>query len=100
MVPETATVCGADDTVGPDKLYVTDYSQIVSMSAMPTASLTRALGAVVASPPVSGVGSGTQTINVDTVDLDGLGGGPDFAVGAGVILADRNGATTGASSNG
>lgn len=93
MVPNTGSACGVDDDDGPDALYVSDYSRIVAMSVLPPALLTRPLGATVVGAPAAGVAAGSQTLTVDTMDLDGTGG-TDFAVGAGLILADRNGAST------
>lgn len=90
MMPMTAALCGVDSANGADKLYVSDYSQIVSMNQIPSNMLTLPLGAELPAGPVSG---STSTVFVDRVDLDGIGGGPDFAVNAGLIVADRNGAT-------
>jgi prepilin-type N-terminal cleavage/methylation domain-containing protein len=94
MAPLTATVCGADETNSPDKLYVSDYSQIVAMNALPAELLTQPLGKVVQNPTVA-ISAGSRTLFVEDLDLDGIGGGPDFSVGAGLILADRNAASTG-----
>jgi prepilin-type N-terminal cleavage/methylation domain-containing protein len=93
MVPNTGAACGVDADDGPDKLYVSDSSAIVAMSALPTTLLSRPLGAVVAGASAAGVPSGSQTVTLDTFDLDGMGG-TDFVVGSGLILADRNEAAT------
>ena len=95
MVPNTAAACGVDDNVGPDTLYLTDYSRIVSISNLPASSLNLPLGAVLTGASANGVGAGTQTVTVEATDLDGLGGGNDFTVGGGIIVADRNGALSG-----
>jgi len=92
MVPGTAAVCGADDDEGADKLYISDYSAIVAMNAMPTPLLTKPLGAVITNANQAGI-SGSPTLTLEDVDLDGVGG-IDFEVDSGVILADRNGAIT------
>lgn len=94
MVPNTAAACGLDATADTDRLYVSDYSAIVGLSAVPAESLTKPLGALIQGG--GGVGSGPQTLTLDTTDIDGVGGGNDFQVNGGVIIADRNGAMTGA----
>ena len=91
MVPAVGAVCGADDTVGPDKLYVSDSNAILPMNAIPTTMLAKPLGAVISNAPASGLTAGsTQTLLLDTLDLDGVGGA-DFQVGAGLIVVDRAG---------
>jgi len=95
MVPTHGAVCGVDAVNTADKLYVSDHSQIVALNAVPATSLTRPLGAVVQGVGAGGLGSGSQGLSLDTLDIDGVGGGSDFSVGAGVIVADRNGAFTG-----
>lgn len=95
MVPRTAALCGVDSTNGPDKLYVSDYTQIVSMSALPANQLTTPMGAQLQNISVaSGVQSSTPTLEVDRVDIDGIGGGSNFAMDAGVIVGDLNASTT------
>lgn len=93
MVPNTGSACGVDSAAGPDTLYVSDYSKIAAMSVLPPELLTKPLGAVIAAVPAAGYAAGGQNLSVDTMDLDGIGG-TDFEVGAGLILADRNGAAT------
>jgi len=89
MVPGTASVCGVDDDEGPDKLYISNAQAIVAMSSLPANLLTTPLGAIITTAPSSGLGAGSQTIAVDTLDLDGIGGA-DFEEDAGIIIADRN----------
>lgn len=89
MVPGAAAACGVDDDEGPDKLYISNAQAIVAMSSLPASLLTTPLGAVITTAPTSGLGAGSQTIAIDTLDLDGIGGS-DFAEDAGIIIADRN----------
>lgn len=93
MMPRTGAVCGVDDTVNPDKLYISDYSTVVALNALPANMLTTPLGADLNNSAAAGSG-GSKNLFVDRLDIDGLGGGSDFVVGGGLIVADRNGATT------
>ncbi len=95
MVPRTAALCGVDDDVGSDKLYVSDYTRIGNLGTLPSNLLNVPLGAEISGAPVSGYTATAHTFMVDRVDLDTLGGGSDFVVGSGVIVADRNVATRG-----
>jgi len=93
LVPDTAAVCGVDDDNGPDKLYVSDASALVQLNTLPSAMLPQPLGAVVVGVGGAGVAAGSQTLNLEDLDIDAVGGG-DFVVGGGLILADRNEGTT------
>lgn len=100
MVPRTAAVCGVDSTNGADKLYLSDWGAIVSLRTAvdaEAAAFSKKLGA---SPQVgpAGVGDDDQTLLFATpadLNIDSAGNAIDFAVNAGVILADRNEAVTG-----
>jgi prepilin-type N-terminal cleavage/methylation domain-containing protein len=95
MVPDSGAACGVDDDAGPDKLYVSDYSAILDVSALDVDLLNRPLGSTVVSGiPPAGLGTGSESFTIESLDLDG-GGGSDFAVGSGIIVVDRNQAVTG-----
>lgn len=94
LVPGAAAACGVDDTAGPDKLYVSNAQAIVAMGSLPSNLLTTPLGAVITNASAAGLGPGDETLQLETLDLDGIGGG-DFVTGAGVIIADRNAGLTG-----
>jgi len=89
MIPSGGAVCGVDDDTGPDRIYISNAAAVVAMGSLPTTLLTTPLGAVIGNAPAGGLSAGSQTLNLDTDDLDGIGGG-DFAVGSGVIVVDRN----------
>lgn len=92
MVPRQAAVCGHDATAGPDRLYLSNADAIRSVFALEggNESLSGDYGA-----PVSGVTStwtrsgATASIVLTRTWVDVAADGADFAIGAGVILADR-----------
>ena len=88
MVPGAAAACGKDDDEGPDILYISNAASIVAMNNLPAKLLTTTLGAVIDNPPLAGLSSGYQTLGLQSLDLDGIGGG-DFEEDAGMIIADR-----------
>jgi len=92
MVPAHAAVCGHDATSGPDRLYLSNADAIRSVFALEggNENLAGDYGA-----PVSGVNStwtrsgATASIALTRTWVDVAADGIDFAVSAGVILADR-----------
>ena len=95
MVPTSGGVCGVDDDAGPDKLYISNAAVLAALNEIDSDKLPRPLGAEILNAPIAGIGAGTQTITLETLDIDEKLSANDFSVGAGVILADRNGAYTG-----
>jgi prepilin-type N-terminal cleavage/methylation domain-containing protein len=93
MVPPHAAVCGYDATTGPDTLFVsnTDVFRTVFDLESGGEDVSGNLGA-----PVTGVGStwsasgGSFDLNLSQLWVDVAADGDDFAVGAGVIVVDRN----------
>jgi prepilin-type N-terminal cleavage/methylation domain-containing protein len=92
MVPLHAAVCGHDATTGPDRLYLSNADVIRSVFALEggNENLAGNYGA-----PVSGVtstwtrtGAGAAIVLTRTW-VDVAADGIDFAIGAGVILANR-----------
>ena len=92
MVPGHAAVCGHDATTGPDRLYLSNADAIRTVFALEggNENLAGDYGA-----PVSGVSStwtrsgATASIALTRTWVDVAADGSDFAVSAGVILADR-----------
>ena len=93
MVPPHAAVCGYDGITGPDTLFVSNTDVIRTVFDLETGGedLNGNLGA-----PVTGVGStwsasgGSFDLNLSQLWVDVAADGDDFAVGAGVIVVDRN----------
>ena len=93
MVPSQAAVCGHDATTGADRLYVSNADVIRSVFALEGGNedMTGTFGA-----PVTGVAFGwtrtgaTASIALLRTWVDVAADGADFAVGAGMILANRN----------
>lgn len=104
MVPAHAAVCGVDRTVAPDTLFVSNADVIQSMSGLEaTAAATNNpsllqgdFGARVTTPLGALPTGNNVTLNLARtwIDVDpGAGNPPDFAVGEGVIVVDRGGAS-------
>lgn len=102
MVPPFAAACGADSTSGPDTLFLSDSSAILTVDQLPSNLRNATLGGdVTGTPTVSGT---VWTMVVDDVVLDenpsydtnsdGTADS-DFQVGAGVILVDGDDSTRG-----
>ncbi len=100
VVPEGASVCGVDNTAGPDILYVSASDQLSPAGVEePDVSMTISFGGSAAFVDPTG---GTQTYTVSradtgvpTLEMPDGGGGPfftnsDFANGMGVIVTDVN----------
>ena len=97
MVPEGAALCGTDNTNTSDVLFVSDADALVT-------GMSNQLGAVVQGGSYSG--SGTDTVSIDDVIIDGNAfydtdndGAPDsdFQVNGGAIVVDRSDPSRGAS---
>jgi prepilin-type N-terminal cleavage/methylation domain-containing protein len=96
MVPESAALCGIDNTNAPDRFYVSDANAI-----QPELEKSADLGAELTGG-ANNIAPGLQTVNVDSVvleeatplpsyDTDGDGNNDaDFRDEAGVIVVDRN----------
>jgi len=92
LVPSQAAICGHDATTGADRLFVSNADVIRTVFALEGGNedLSATLGA-----PVSGVtavwtrGPGSASIALVRTWVDVAADGADFAVGGGVILANR-----------
>jgi prepilin-type N-terminal cleavage/methylation domain-containing protein len=97
LVPGHAAVCGLDRQDGPDTLFVSNADVILPADQLRVANfdalLAGNLGAEVSGPgtgPGGTIGGAGRDLSVDSVILDVAVNGPDFAMGSGVILVDRN----------
>lgn len=93
MVPGHAAVCVGDSETGPDTLYVSDSDAILSVAGMQSEDaemIGRELGV-----PITNISAGTSvggagmTLVLSERWVD-VGSESDFAVGAGVMVVDRN----------
>jgi prepilin-type N-terminal cleavage/methylation domain-containing protein len=91
MVPAGAGVCGADSTVAPDALFVSDSDAILPIDQLPLVLRSAELGAsVVGANAGWQVAAGSRDLVLSNLHVDVAAGGADFAVGRGLILADRS----------
>lgn len=94
MVPRAAAACGVDNTNAPDVLFVSDTDAILPADQLAVEFAGGDLGGETTSDPGS---TGSQTVNVDDVVLDGNPSydvdadgtnDSDFQIGGGAILVD------------
>jgi type II secretory pathway pseudopilin PulG len=95
LVPQSAAACGRDNDNAPDALFLTDADPLNVGAELWSATITGGFS-----------GTGTDSLSVDDLVLDGAGfydtdgngvGDSDFRLGAGVIVVDLLDATRGAS---
>ena len=94
MIPEGAAVCGIDDDVGTDTIYISDYTAINTAGAVGT------FDAIDIENAITNVSAGTNTFDLDSLmiepgtpdpsyDTDGNGtNDSDFQEEGGVIVVD------------
>ena len=91
MVPPHAAVCAFDLTGGPDTLFVSDTSRIRTIFDLEddNESLTQSFGAPVTSTLTFNATGTSFAFTVARLWIDVAADGADFAVGEGVIIANR-----------
>ena len=92
LVPSQAAICGHDATAGADRLFVSNADVIRTVFALEGGNedLSSTFGAPVTGESSTWARSGaTASIPLERTWVDVAADGADFAVGAGVILANR-----------
>ena len=73
MVPEGAAVCGIDDDAGPDLIYISDYTAIL------TAGATGIFDGAGIQNAISNVSAGSNTFALDSLTIESGPGLPGLA---------------------
>ncbi len=92
LVPSQAGICGHDATTTADRLFVSNSDVIRTVFALEGGSedLSSTFGAPVANVTSVWTQTGTASITLQRLWVDVAADGADFAVGSGVILANRS----------